>query len=1017
MAQQKAQAQLTIIDTTDINKVTNYYLASASNSGITTSTSGWTTDPTASAATMTSTKIYLWNYQKVFGVGPNNTDILISQTNPVIIGHFGINGTNGTNGTNGVSISSIDDYYQASSSTTNPGSSGWTTSPTNSAAILTATKKYLWNYQVIHYSNNTTEGTYSDARIIGVYGDKGERGTSILKVTTSPTSTSGTAGGFSYSYRMSLSTVKTQSGKSEVLVGDIIEYGSNHYQVGYVNTSYVYLGPVTSIKGADGTTYYSFIKYATNSSGSGMQDSPDSTHIYIGTYAGIESNPAANLYEWSLYKGTDGVSVLGVKEVYCLMGTTNNPPSLPNNTDISQTGNVVGQWTTMVPSYVVNGIYWTSIQTHLSGGATNWVYSTAIKNNALTDENYNAYLAISQTNNSIKEIYRIWYRTNTSTLNQQYWPTNHVTNTNNNVNNTWTKTKPIANDTYQYYFYCDETITNGGDSSWTDPVLDTSNLSQYEITSLKSQLKNFFWPGDPNCPGAYAVGRNSTDSGFDSTDVSTYLHNVRITPTSVSIGYNEVPVINLKTTPTPASLDFYKPPEISESGNTVTVTQGELAASLTTNGLYLKKGGIQAGTIESEEDQFIYLSTENYSETITGHDPGQIAIDGYVKQDWRQIIGSKFAVDDEGNLYAAGGRIGSDASYISIEEGMINIVGSNLHTLIQDETQKIRHQLDITNNNVLFKSVRYALDDNYDYQLTADLAIDASKTYYTPSEGFDYVAATTFSDSAIYYENVNDTYVKVQNPSSANIASYYERVYLGHWIEVNNPVVENIGDYYERGNQLRNEDEVVSEILVGTFINVAPEGIQIDAAKISFGGKAFGSAVNEYITNVTDGIENNLNTKINRQSGNSLMTWCLGALAIESKGTVNYATVIGGEGIEFVSGYDGDLFVYNPSSGTTFDSSKTYYLKKSDDTYEIVPKPNANDISSYYEQAFSDSYKNNVVASITGDQLIIKKTVVLNEMQVGSDATQGTAAWSWVFDESDKSIVLKWIGGPVQNGN
>ncbi|MGJ1079118.1 hypothetical protein ACR77U_13840, partial [Enterococcus faecium] len=46
-----------------VSSITNYYLASASNSGVTTSTSGWTTSPTDSNATITSAKPYLWNYE------------------------------------------------------------------------------------------------------------------------------------------------------------------------------------------------------------------------------------------------------------------------------------------------------------------------------------------------------------------------------------------------------------------------------------------------------------------------------------------------------------------------------------------------------------------------------------------------------------------------------------------------------------------------------------------------------------------------------------------------------------------------------------------------------------------------------------------------------------------------------------------------------------------------------------------------------------------------------------------
>lgn len=159
---QVSYGTITITDTTDIDQIVNYYLATSASSGVTRSTSGWTT----TIQSMTSTKQYLWNYEKIIGTG----DVLIHQTDPVIIGRYGQNGTNGVDGN---SITSIDEYYQATNSTTNPGSSGWSTSIVNP----TSSNKYLWNYQVINYSKTASEGTYADARIIGVYGDKGEPGT------------------------------------------------------------------------------------------------------------------------------------------------------------------------------------------------------------------------------------------------------------------------------------------------------------------------------------------------------------------------------------------------------------------------------------------------------------------------------------------------------------------------------------------------------------------------------------------------------------------------------------------------------------------------------------------------------------------------------------------------------------------------------------------------------------------------------------------------------------------------
>ena len=85
-------------------------------------------------------------------------------------------------------------------------------------------------------------------------GEKGERGFSILKVTTAPAAYTTKVGGFTPSYRIALSTVKSQSGATEVMAGDVIQYSYYQYKVGYVDATYAYTAARTSIRGATGAT-------------------------------------------------------------------------------------------------------------------------------------------------------------------------------------------------------------------------------------------------------------------------------------------------------------------------------------------------------------------------------------------------------------------------------------------------------------------------------------------------------------------------------------------------------------------------------------------------------------------------------------------------------------------------------------------------------------------------------------------------------------------------------------------
>lgn len=80
----------------------------------------------------------------------------------------------------------------------------------------------------------------------------GERGNCVLNITTTPSSYTTTTGGFKPTYRVALSNVLSQSKAEEVLVGDTVLQSYYTYPVGYVDSSYVYLGTRVSIRGAQG---------------------------------------------------------------------------------------------------------------------------------------------------------------------------------------------------------------------------------------------------------------------------------------------------------------------------------------------------------------------------------------------------------------------------------------------------------------------------------------------------------------------------------------------------------------------------------------------------------------------------------------------------------------------------------------------------------------------------------------------------------------------------------------------
>lgn len=162
----KAKASITLIRVNDgatgngIKTITEYYQVSSSN---TTPPTSWLT----TVPTMTTTNRYLWNYETIAYTNGNT-----SNTTKRVIGVYGNTGQPGQNGATGNGIKTITNYYlaTASGSGVTTSTSGWTTT----VQTVSASKKYLWNYEIIAYTNGSTSKT--TPCIIGTYGDKGDTG-------------------------------------------------------------------------------------------------------------------------------------------------------------------------------------------------------------------------------------------------------------------------------------------------------------------------------------------------------------------------------------------------------------------------------------------------------------------------------------------------------------------------------------------------------------------------------------------------------------------------------------------------------------------------------------------------------------------------------------------------------------------------------------------------------------------------------------------------------------------------
>lgn len=244
---------------------TLHYLATNLGSGVTIQTAGWTTTP----QTMTATNKYLWTYHTY--TKANGTSV---NTTPVITGTYGEKGEQGEQGGTGVGISNITEYYAVNNSTTAPADSAFSTTVQNP----TASNRYLWNYEVVTYTNGTTKK--QDKHILAVYGEQGVAGKGITSVTeyyavnNSTTAPADSAFGttiqnptasnkYLWNYEVITYTDTTTSKTGKRIIGTYGEQGATGVGISAVQPQYYLSNSPTSLTGGSWseTLTYTIGKY------------------------------------------------------------------------------------------------------------------------------------------------------------------------------------------------------------------------------------------------------------------------------------------------------------------------------------------------------------------------------------------------------------------------------------------------------------------------------------------------------------------------------------------------------------------------------------------------------------------------------------------------------------------------------------------------------------------------------------------------------------------------------------
>ena len=154
----KISNQITFSEQKKILKIEEWYLATSYDTGVTAEDGDWGAW-TKEIQTIDDNNPYLWNYEKViYSIGDPSYDI----SDPIIIGVY--------SKSNGRGVANIINEYLLTEIPELPEQPEWSRD-SSTASGLTPILKYLWNREIIIYTDGDEQST--EPAIIGVYGDSG----------------------------------------------------------------------------------------------------------------------------------------------------------------------------------------------------------------------------------------------------------------------------------------------------------------------------------------------------------------------------------------------------------------------------------------------------------------------------------------------------------------------------------------------------------------------------------------------------------------------------------------------------------------------------------------------------------------------------------------------------------------------------------------------------------------------------------------------------------------------------
>ena len=354
-----------------VQSVIEYYLATSASTGVTTSTSGWSTDPTTQK--LTAEKKYLWNCkQTVYDDGTRG-----SITSPVICGTYGDKGNDGQTSYVHTAYANITFVCKEHQSFT-----------LTESTLLRYGKNGKWVYKIF------AAGTYNATT--GVFGGNDPAtglAKEVDKITDfSATDTTGrlytgqysdftetastdpskynwakTTGDNGISPKVSLS----KSGNTTTI--SIVDATGTHTQTVKDGTN-----GTPGATGKDGKTSYFHVKYSNDGGKTFTGNSGEDTGIYMGNYTDYTEADSTDVkkYTWIKVKGDKGDTGQKGQDGTSIKITSK---SVTYQASTSGTTAPTGTWSTTVPT-VNNGQYlWTKTTVQYSDGNKTEAYSVAYK--------------------------------------------------------------------------------------------------------------------------------------------------------------------------------------------------------------------------------------------------------------------------------------------------------------------------------------------------------------------------------------------------------------------------------------------------------------------------------------------------------------------------------------------------------------------------------------------------------------------------------------------------------------